>query len=290
MMRLVLDDRLEVNGFELSAIRGEPDEDTCATILALPGGGYNSAYWHHPRNRAASLVELGASLGFRTYSVDRPGYGASAGVFPTGCGLDQQVALIAALVDQLARAPGAGAGVFLVGHSMGGIVSLRVAAERPNGLLGADVSGVPLRFSARLANAVAANLDGDVTHSAGKSAASLFYGPAGSYDPGLLREDVSLAPPPSTELADSMAWPAQYAEVAGRIEVPVRLTLGDHETVTETGWPALSEAAALFVRSPRVETALQLQSGHNISLHHIARAFHLRAIAFFEETLALERR
>jgi hypothetical protein len=30
-------------------------------------------------------------------------------------------------------------------------------------------------------------------------------------------------------------------------------------------------------------TAWQRASGHNISLHHVARAYHLRAIAFFDE-------
>lgn len=30
----------------------------------------------------------------------------------------------------------------------------------------------------------------------------------------------------------------------------------------------------------------QVASGHNISLHLVARAYHLRAIAFFDEVLA----
>ncbi|MEH6757443.1 MAG: alpha/beta fold hydrolase [Parasphingorhabdus sp.] len=285
----VTDERLDTGGLTLSAIQGEPSEPALATIIALPGGGYNSAYWHHPCNRRGSLVELGASLGFRVFSVDRPGYGASSALFPDGCHLDRQLSLIGGLVDELSRAPGAGAGVFLVGHSMGGIVALRVAAEQPHGLLGLDVSGVPLRFSEKLASAVSANLDGDEAHSAGKSAAELFYGPPESYDAALLRKDVSLVPPPSTELADSVAWPSQFSQTASAIEVPVRITLGDHEAVTETGWPALHETAALFTRSPRVETALQAQSGHNVSLHYIARAFHLRALAFFEETLELNK-
>ena len=32
-------------------------------------------------------------------------------------------------------------------------------------------------------------------------------------------------------------------------------------------------------------TAWQRASGHNISLHHVARAYHLRALAFFDEAL-----
>jgi len=279
---------LSVDGLELSALCGQPDRPARATVIALPGGGYNSAYWHHPRNRDASLLELGAMLGFRTYSLDRPGYGKSASLFPAGCELEQQVGVICALVDQISRTKGAGEGVFLVGHSMGAIVALHAAARRPQALRGVDVSGVPLRFSERLASAVSANLDDDQAHSPGKSAAELFYGPAGSYDPALLTNDVSLAPPPQVELADSVAWPDQFAGTAAEIDVPVRITLGDHELVTATGWPALRETAALFARSSRVETALQAGAGHNISLHHIARAFHLRVLAFFEECLALD--
>jgi pimeloyl-ACP methyl ester carboxylesterase len=278
---------LTADGLKLSAIRGEPDGPARATIVALPGGGYNSAYWHHPANRAGSLVELGAALGFRTWSVDRPGYGATAPQFPDGCPLERQEAVVVGLIDTLSRAPGAGAGVFLIGHSMGAILALRVAAKRQGGLLGVDVSGIPLRFSPRLASAVSANLEREEGHSPGKSAAALFYGPPGSYDPAILTRDVALSPPPSIELADSLAWPGQFADVARSIEVPVRITLGDHEQVTDTGWPALRETAALFTRANRVETALQARAGHNVSLHHVARAFHLRSLAFFEEALAL---
>ncbi len=286
-MPVVSNATLAVDGLELSAIRGEPDEAARATVLALPGGGYNSAYWHHPRIPDGSLVALGAMLGLRTISLDRPGYGATAAQFPDGCGLDRQVDAIFALVEQLASEPGAGEGVFLVGHSMGAIIALRAAARCPHGLLGVDVSGIPLRFSENLATAVAANLGGDEDHSPGQSAAAMFYGPEGSFDPGLLINDVSLAPPPPIELADSMAWPDQFAQVAAQIAVPVRITLGEYETVTATGWPALRETAALFTRSARVETALQAGAGHNVSLHHIAGAFHLRVLAFFDESLAL---
>ena len=287
MIQLVNDETLHSDGLALSAIRGQPARPARATIVALPGGGYNSTYWHHPCNRAGSLVELGATLGFQTYSIDRPGYGATAPLFPDGCKLDRQEAVIVGLVNELAKGPDAGAGVFLIGHSMGAILALRVAARQPEGMLGVDVSGVPLRFSPRLASAVSANLDGAEGHSPGKSAAALFYGPPGSFDPAMLTKDVSLVPPPPTELADSMAWPERFPEVARAIHVPVRITLGDHETVTQTGWPALRETAALFTGARRVEIALQAQSGHNVSLHHVARAFHMRALAFFEETLAL---
>ncbi|MCW1432396.1 alpha/beta hydrolase [Novosphingobium sp. JCM 18896] len=276
--------RISVDGIELSAIYGEPASAAKAIIVALPGGGYTGSYWHHPLNQHASLVILGASLGFRTYAIDRPGYGFSAQTHPDGLSLDEQVTLIGTLVRQLSAA--SGAGVFLVGHSMGGILALRVAADRPTGLLGLDVSGVPLRYSSRIANAVAAKLEGG-GESASRSAASLFYGPAGSFDPALLREDPSLRPPPLLELSDSQSWPDQFAATACRVEVPVRYTLGEYETVTETGEGALRETAALFSGSPRVEIALQAGAGHNISLHHTAGAFHLRVVAFLEEVLAL---
>ena len=283
----IRDELIDTGGLTLSAIRGEPAGPSRATILALPGGGYNAAYWHNPKVRGGSLVELGATLGFRTFSLDRPGYGASAGLFPQGCDLDRQIGVLGRLAARLVRAPDAGAGLFVVGHSMGAILALRLAATRPDGLLGLDVSGVPRRFSTSIADAVSANLGGDESHSPGKAASALFYGPAGSYAPELLRRDLALVPPPPIELAGSLSWPEQFPETAAAIEVPVRLTLGDHETVTETGWPALAECAALFTHSPRVETALQQGAGHNVSLHFIARAFHLRILAFFEETLAL---
>ena len=275
---------LNVAGWQLSALRAEPVSPARATILAIPGGGYTSAYWHHPLHLDASLPSVGASLGYRVVAVDRPGYGLSAPGHGPGVALREQAEVLAALVESLGSEPGAGAGVFLIGHSLGGILALMIAAmQRTPALLGLDVSGVPRRFSDDLAHAVDATLQQHSDASV-KSAAQLFYGPAGTFNPALIRQSGSAAEQSRPlELEESRAWPLSFPEFAGKIAVPLQFTLGDHERVTRTGWPALREIEKLFTAAPWVSMQYQARAGHNVSLHYVGRAYHLRALAFLDE-------
>lgn len=279
---------LDVGGLSLSGLRAEPRATAAlATILALPGGGYGSGYWHHPLTLDASLLTLGAGLGYRVVAIDRPGYFASAQPGRDGMLLADQATVLAALVERLAAEPGSGRGTFLIGHSMGGILALMTAALRITpSLLAVDVSGVPYRFSSDLAGAVAHEL-GDSPESAKASAARLFYGPPGSFDGALLRgRDVAAHPLPLIELRDAFDWPDRFAAVAGKITRPVQFSLGEQDHTTPSDPDTLRDIAKLFTASPRVLTHRQPGAGHNVSLHHVGRAYHLRALAFFDEILA----
>ncbi len=56
-----------------------------------------------------------------------------------------------------------------------------------------------------------------------------------------------------------------------------------------TGSEVLQEVKVLLSNSPHVCVGLQRLTGHNASAHKIAPAYHLRALAFFEECIALQR-
>ncbi|MDB5715093.1 MAG: thioesterase [Sphingomonadales bacterium] len=285
----VSDTIFEVQGMRLSAKSTSPEKGMpLATVVALPGGGYTSEYWHHRHCPSASLLTIGADLGYRVIALDRPGYGASARPDGGGVVLDDQVALIGELIGQLAAGDRAGKGVFLIGHSMGGILSLMVAAQSGfENILGVDVSGVPRTFSERLANSMAAVIRGEPNAPEATPAPILFYGPTGTYPAQLADQiDPAAAPCPLTELEDSYRWPGQFEQVAGKITVPVQYTLGEHETVTKCDLATLNETGRLFGASSRVAVYLQPGAGHNVSLHHVGRAYHLRALAFFDEILA----
>lgn len=53
-------------------------------VIALHGGGYDARYWHASDEDDASLLRLGAALGFEVVAVERPGYRASADAGRTG--------------------------------------------------------------------------------------------------------------------------------------------------------------------------------------------------------------
>ncbi|HEX7885487.1 MAG TPA: hypothetical protein VF474_05880 [Phenylobacterium sp.] len=60
-------------------------------------------------------------------------------------------------------------------------------------------------------------------------------------------------------------------------------TAAEHETVQRTGWPILTEVQALLSENPGARFDLLRGAGHDASLHHPARAYHLRAIAFWRD-------
>lgn len=282
---------LNAGGLDLSARLARAEGAPAATVLALPGGGYLRNYWDNPVDPRGSLLRLGAQLGYNVIALDRPGYGRSAGLPDEQQWLDPQAERLSQLVNDLGKTVDVGAGVFLIGHSMGGILSLLIAAmQRNRNLLGVDVSGVPRRFTQVMQDAVRASLEQlrkAPVIATGEEKAPLFYGPKGTYDPRMIAAEGewSAACPP-TEMEDgTFNWPDRFADVAARIKVPVQYTLGEYEMVTDNSLEALAATAKEFIASPRVVVQRQPLSSHNVSLHHVARAFHLRAFAFFDEAI-----
>ncbi|HEY0807386.1 MAG TPA: hypothetical protein VGD84_20140, partial [Pseudonocardiaceae bacterium] len=101
------------------------------------------------------------------------------------------------------------------------------------------------------------------------------------------RWDTTSAPP---DLTDALQWMASFAEVAARITVPVRITMGELDGLWPNTDDDLGELAGLFSSSPRVSSHRQYAGPHNLSLSWSARAYHLGVLAFAEECLfALKR-
>nr|WP_237536283.1 alpha/beta hydrolase [Streptomyces sp. SID3343] len=257
-------------------------------LLAVHGGGSRAAYWHRENATGDSLLTLGAALGWTVLAIDRPGYGASAGLDRARQGLDAQADLLFALIDGFGDVP-----VFVAAHSMGAILSLRMGADkRGRDLLGLAVGGVPLKYTqARLDELAAIPTEGDfVPSTGGGGVPDTFFGPPGSYDPGLLtRAGRIVAPVPMAEFVDVRQNPYTLPGVLAQVRVPVQWTIAEFERSNLAGPEVLDEARRLLALAPRVETHIQPGVGHNISLHHAARAYHLRVLAFAEECLLARR-
>lgn len=261
----------------LSGLVAEPPagQEPRALVVALHGGGMRAAYFHGQVLPTLSLLTLGASLGYMVLALDRPGYGASTASVPDGLSLEGQAALLWHGLDDFAAAHATGLGAFLLAHSYGGKVALRMGGdERGAGLLGLDVSGVGVGWSADVAR-LRGNPVGE---------RELFWGPTSAYPPGTFARGVPpVAGVPPTERSETPSWPSVFPQLAARIRVPVRYTLAEHERWWTVGDEALAQAGSLFTASPRVEVRGQPGAGHNISLGWSARAYHLGALGFAEE-------
>ncbi|MFG2915013.1 alpha/beta hydrolase [Kitasatospora sp. NPDC048298] len=270
---------LDADGAALSALLCEPEHGPArAVVVALHGGGTSASYFDGQADPDQSLLTLGARLGYTVLAVDRPGYRGSAGQFPDGQRLADQAGTVrAALRDFTARhAPGAG--LFLLGHSLGGKLALGLAAD-PDGLdlVGLDVSGCGHEYAVDPRDIVAP----------GGKLWRHHWGPVRLYPPDTFRAGGQVvAPMPDREKADAIAWAEDFAALAPRVRVPLRLTFAEYEAWWRHDDRALSDLAARFTAAPRVLVDRQPQAGHNISLGWAARPYHLRALAFLADCLA----
>ena len=107
-------------------------------MFALHGGSYSSRYFDLRAGQRSSALQNYADLGYRAIALDRPVYGAAADIAPEGSGFAAQAAILRAALAQLQAERGHGLPVFLVGHSIGGMVAMTMAA----GVIDAPLRGV----------------------------------------------------------------------------------------------------------------------------------------------------
>jgi hypothetical protein len=91
---------------------------------------------------------------------------------------------------------------------------------------------------------------------------------------------------PREEMEDSLASAQMLRELAPLIRVPIQYTVAEFEGSIAGGADALAGGRALFANSARVDARIQPNAGHNVSLHKVGRAYHLRALTFFDEAIA----
>jgi hypothetical protein len=112
------------------------------------------------------------------------------------------------------------------------------------------------------------------------------WGPRELYPERIFDRDVMpMARIPGVPPNEAAEWPAHLTNFGARIRVPVSFTFGEHERLWQVDDQHFDELRALFVASPRFEVHVQPGAGHNISLSHAGRAYHLRVLAFVEDCL-----
>jgi pimeloyl-ACP methyl ester carboxylesterase len=269
-----------VDGVPMSALVAEAP-DPRAVILAIHGGGTTALYFDCPGHPESSLLRAGAAHGYTVIAIDRPGYGSSAPYPDAVADPEQRVALAYGLVDRVLGDRPRGAGLFLMAHSGGCELALRMASEGParqrNDLLGIELAGTGRHYHPAARDVLnAATRD---HRPAGLR--ELLWHPTELYPPEVLSGATVYQGAPPYEARMVSNWARQdFPAIAPAARVPVQFSVAEHEKVWQSDPPALAEIASLFSGAPRFQINEQPGAGHNISLGHTAADYHATVLSF----------
>ncbi|WP_218834795.1 alpha/beta hydrolase [Rhodococcus sp. ACS1] len=275
---------VDAEELQLSGRIAGPRTVTRGLIIALHGGTYDSCYYDMGPD---SLLGLGALLGYTVVALDRPGYGATAGIDPTLLSFAAQTRILSAAVDSIATKVAPTTQAVIVGHSIGGMLALCVASNTTDLVHGVEISGLGEVWQPGLREMWESMIDNAPTLSLpADSHAQVMFGPAGTFSAEQVTQNSNLLRPlPMPELIDVVGWSDLVPAVARTIKMPVSLTFAEHDNIWRSDVQARETMRARFTSTPDIRVDLQAGVGHSIELHHRARAYCLRRLAFVEECL-----
>lgn len=273
-----------VGGIPMSGLFAEAP-DPRGVIVALHGGASSAAYFDCPGHPELSLLRAAAAAGFSAVALDRPGYGASAPYSEEMWEPARRVELAYGAADAMLGKRDRGAGLFIVAHSNGCELALRMAAdERGRELLGLELAGTGLR---QYASAAAILKQATPTHRPA-GLRELIWAPEELYPADVVNAVGSAGAPPQ-EGHVSANWAGRdFPALAALVSAPVRFTAAEHERVWDSTPAALTDIAALFSASRHVEMHHQGGAGHNLSLGVTAAQYHSRLLSFVEQCITAD--
>ena len=276
-----------VDGVPMSGLISEA-QDPRAVVVAFHGGASTAAYFDCPGHPRLSLLRIGVALGYTVVALDRPGYGASA-PYPEAIERpEQRVALAYGAVEKILGANPRGAGLFLLGHSAGCELAVRMAAdERAEGaaLIGLELAGTGLQYADE-ANQI---LKTATSTQRPAGLRELLWQPAHLYPADVLSGMTNSATGAPYEAVMVKDWPRQdFPALAAEVGVPVQFSVAEYERVWRSDQESLAEIAAMFPASPRFVINEQIGTGHNLSLSVSAAAYHMKVLSFVEECVVAQ--
>jgi pimeloyl-ACP methyl ester carboxylesterase len=276
-----------VDGVPMSALVVEAPSPR-AVIVAIHGGGTTSVYFDCPGQPSLSLLRAGAARGFTVLALDRPGYGSSAPYPEAITRPEQRVQLAYAAVDRILGERPRGAGLFVMAHSRGCELGLRMATgERDAELLGIELAGTGRSYHPAAREVL--KLATRDHRPAGIR--ELLWRPPELYPADVLAGITNSSAAPSYEEAEVTSWARQdFPALASAVRVPVQFSVAEHDRVWQSDPPELAEIATLFSAAPRFTVNEQLGAGHNISLGYTAAAYHVKVLSFAEECIVARER
>jgi pimeloyl-ACP methyl ester carboxylesterase len=269
-----------VDGVPMSAVVAEAPNPR-AVIVAIHGGGTTALYFDCPGHPKLSLLRAGAAHGCTVVALDRPGYGSSAPYPEAVARPEQRVALAYGTVDRVLGERPRGAGLFLMAHSGGCELAMRMAADgQRTDLLGMELAGTGRHYHPAAREILkAATRD---HRPAGLR--ELLWRPTELYPPEVLSGATVYpgAPPYEDQMVSN--WARQdFPALAPAVRIPVQFSVAEHEKVWQSDPPAQAEIESMFAGASRFKINEQAGAGHNISLGHTAGAYHATVFAFADE-------
>jgi pimeloyl-ACP methyl ester carboxylesterase len=255
-------------------------EEPKAVVVAFHGGSSTAAYFDCPGHPDLSLLRLGAERGYTMVALDRPGYGSSAPYPDAMNSPEQRVALAYGALDKVLGATARGAGLFLVGHSAGCELAVRMAAQDRTDLIGLELAGTGVRYS----DAMADIMKSTTADRRPSGLRDMLWQPADLYPPDVLSGMTNSASGARYEIESTRNWPRQdFPALAAKVSVPVQFSVAEHERVWQRDEETLAHIGALFTSAPRFVINEQSGTGHNMSLSLNAAAYHRAVLSFVEQ-------
>lgn len=269
-----------VDGIPMSALAMQVP-DPRGVIVAIHGGATSSAYFDCPGRPELSLLRAAGAAGFTAIALDRPGYGSSAVYAGEFADPGRRVAAAAGTIDKILGDSDRGAGLFLLGHSAGCELTLRMATGRDD-VVGVELSGTGLRYTPQARDIIR---DATVT-SRPAGLRDLLWTPTDLYPAEVLTGALS-APGVAYEGDVTARWAGRdFPALAERLTTPIQFSVADNEKVWQSSPEALAAIAALFSASPRVRINRMNDSGHNLSVGLTAGDYHRKVLSFTEECIS----
>lgn len=250
-------------------------------VIAIHGGTYSSVYFDVP---GYSLLDRAAALGIPALAIDRPGYVESTPFAPDDSTIEKNAERLVDAIGRLWEKFGKrGPGIFLIGHSIGGAVTVDIASRRPNWpLLGIAVSGVGVKTPPASGVAWASLPKIPLIQLPSEMKDGVMFGPAWTFNSDMpAASHAADATVPRAELIDiTSTWQERVTNLAAKVAVPVHYRQAEFDRLWIVDAEQVRGFAEAFSASPLVDARLFKSAGHCIDFHRLGEAFQLDQLAF----------